>query len=197
VRLRAVTPADAPELAAIYAPLVRDTAISFETEAPSADEMRERIVAIGEWRPWLVAEDIGDDADAVLGYAYASEFAVRAAYRWAVFTTVYVAPDAQRRGVARALYEALFGILDALGYRRAFAWVTLPNDPSLALHRALGFTDAGIFHRAGFKLGAWHDVAMLERSLGDGDPAPPEGEPRSIRMLTPDRLAAALRTPDR
>ena len=136
--------------------------------------MRARIETIAARRPWLVAED----DDAFLGYAYASEFATRASYRWSVFTTVYVAPAAQRRGVGRALYTALFAQLDALGFRRAFAWITLPNEPSLGLHRALGFTDVGVMHRAGFKFDAWHDVAFLERSLGN-DPAPPDGEPRS------------------
>jgi L-amino acid N-acyltransferase YncA len=174
VRIRAVTPADAPAIAAIYTPIVRNTSISFEIDAPSVDEMRARVETIGSRRPWLVAEDDG----AFLGYAYASEFAARAAYRWAVFTTVYVAPAAQRRGIGRALYGELFARLDELGYRRAFAWITLPNDASLGLHRALGFTDVGIMHRAGFKFDAWHDVAFLERSLGN-DPAPPDGEPRS------------------
>ncbi len=172
--LRAVTPADAPAIAAIYAPIVRDTSISFEVDPPSVDQMRARIETIAAARPWIVAAD----GDTILGYAYASEFASRAAYRWSVFTTVYVAPAVHRRGVGRALYVELFARLSELGYRRAFAWITLPNDPSLGLHRALGFTDAGIMHRAGYKFNAWHDVAFLERSLGS-DPAPPDGEPRT------------------
>lgn len=182
-----MTPADAPAIAAIYGSIVRDTAISFETEAPSADEIAARIAAISGARPWLVAED----GAAFLGYAYAAEFRSRAAYRWSIETTVYVAPAAQRRGVASALYAALFRLLDQLGYRRAYAGITLPNDPSLALHRALGFTDAGILQRAGFKFDRWHDVAFLERSLGT-DPAPPDGEPRAFAALTPAEVAATL-----
>jgi len=191
VRLRAVTPADAPAIAAIYSPVVRETAISFEAEPPSDDEMRSRIVAIAPRRPWLVAED----DDVLLGYAYASEFRSRAAYRWSVETTVYVATAAHRRGVGRALYSALFRLLDMLGYRRAYAGITLPNDASVGLHHALGFTEAGILHRAGFKFGTWHDVVTLERSLGS-DPAPPDGEPRSFATLAPKTVTAALCTPD-
>jgi L-amino acid N-acyltransferase YncA len=188
VRLRPVTPADAPAIAAIYAPIVRETAISFEAVPPSDDEIRARIAALHPQRPWIVAED----DDAFLGYAYAGEFRSRAAYRWSIETTVYVAAAAHRRGVGRALYTALFGLLDALGYRRAYAGITLPNDASLALHHAVGFTDAGLLRRAGYKFDRFYDVAFLERSLGT-DPAPPDGEPRSFAALAPAFVADVLR----
>ncbi len=188
MRLRPVTPADAPAIAAIYGAIVRDTSISFETVPPSDDEIRTRIAAVMPQRPWLVAED----DTAFLGYAYAGEFRSRAAYRWSIEATVYVAPIAHRRGVGRALYSALFALLDALGYRRAFVGVTLPNEPSVGLHHALGFTDVGVLHRAGFKFGRYHDVASLERPLGT-DPAPPDGEPRSFAELAPAFVADVLR----
>lgn len=187
MRLRPVTPADAPAIAAIYGAVVRDTSISFETVPPSDDEMRARIAAVYPQRPWLVAED----DDAFLGYAYANEFRSRAAYRWSVETTVYVAVPAHRRGVGRRLYTALFALLDALGYRRAFVGITLPNDASVGLHHALGFTDVGVLARAGFKFGRYHDVASLERSLGT-DPQPPDGEPWSFATLSPAFVAEVL-----
>jgi L-amino acid N-acyltransferase YncA len=187
VRLRPVTPADAPAIAAIYGPVVRHTSISFEAVAPSDDEIRKRIAAVFPQRPWLVAED----DDAVLGYAYASEFRSRAAYRWSVETSVYIAAAAQRHGIGRRLYTALFALLDALGYRRAFVGITLPNDASVGLHHALGFTDVGVLQRAGFKFGRYHDVASLERSLGT-DPQPPDGEPRSFATLSPAFAAEVL-----
>src|SRR4051812_25285781 len=121
--IRLATAADAAAVAAIYAPFCESTPISFEATAPTPEEMARRILKVMERLPWLVLDEDGT----VAGYAYAGPHRERAAYRWAVDVTVYVAPDRRRRGVGRALYAVLFGLLRALGYYKAFAGVTLPN----------------------------------------------------------------------
>jgi phosphinothricin acetyltransferase len=160
-RIRLATPADGAALAEIYAPAVQESATSFELDAPDADEMARRVARLTVRTPWLACEHRGR----VLGYAYASPHRDRPAYRWSVEVSAYVHPDARRTGVARALYTALFAVLTRQGFRNAYAGITLPNDASVAMHRAVGFTDVGIYHGVGYKLGAWHDVAWLERVL--------------------------------
>jgi L-amino acid N-acyltransferase YncA len=167
--IRDAVAADAGRCAAIYAPYVRDTAISFESEPPSADEMAARIAAAQRAHAWLVLEDEGQ----VVGYAYGGPFMARAAYQWATAVSVYLNPDRRRRGGGRALYEALFERLAARGHRTALAGVALPNDASVGLHRALGFEPAGTYRRVGWKLGRWHDVAWYQRPLTEDD-GPPE-----------------------
>jgi phosphinothricin acetyltransferase len=161
---------DAAACAEIYAPYVLDTAISFEDEAPTADELGARIERITRTYPWLIAELGGR----VVGFAYASPHRERAAYRWAADVAVYVAHDAKRRGIGRALYETLLDLLARQGVHVACAGIALPNDASVALHRAVGFLPVGIYRRIGFKHGRWHDVAWWQRELlptGGGEPA--------------------------
>jgi phosphinothricin acetyltransferase len=152
---------DADACAAIYAPYVTDTAISFETEPPDAAEMAARIAAAQRTHAWLVLEDGGR----VVAYAYGGMFRTRAAYRWACEVSVYVERGRRRTGAGRALYEALLERLTERGYRTALAGMTLPNDASAGLHRALGFEPVGTFRRVGYKFGAWHDVAWAQRML--------------------------------
>ena len=168
--IRDADAADAERCADIYAPYVRDTAISFESEPPSAAEMAERIAGAQRAHAWLVLAD----HDQVVGYAYGGPFMARAAYRWATAVSVYLDPTRHRRGSGRALYEALFDRLAARGHRTALAGIALPNDASTGLHRALGFELVGTYRRVGWKLGRWHDVAWYQRPLGDDDgpPAP-------------------------
>lgn len=168
--VRDATQADAAACAAIYAPYVRDTAITFELEPPSPDEMAERIAAAARGHAWLVLEDVGG----VVGYAYGGVFNYRAAYRWASEVSVYVERGRHRTGAGRALYEALFTRLAQRGYRMVVAGMTLPNDASVGLHCAMGFQPVGTFARIGFKHGRWHDVAWAQRPLIEGDGAPPE-----------------------
>lgn len=171
--IRTATPDDAAAVQAIYAPIVRDTSISFETEPPSVDEMRQRIAGTLAQFPWLVALD---EAGAVAGYVYASRYAERRAYRWSATVTAYVRGDQRGRGVGKALYGELLAQLTALGYCQAYAGITLPNDPSIALHEAVGFERVGIFRNAGHKLGRWYDVGWWQRALQRPDPPP---EPRA------------------
>jgi L-amino acid N-acyltransferase YncA len=168
MRVRQATEHDAASCAAIYAPYVTDSVISFELEPPSAAEMATRIAAAHDW---LVLED---DAARVVGYAYAGVFAPRAAYRWATEVSVYLARGFERRGGGRMLYEALFPRLAARGFRMAIAGMTLPNDASVGLHRALGFQPVGTYRRIGYKHGAWHDVAWTQRELIADDEPPSE-----------------------
>ena len=172
MRVRPATEADGAACAAVYAPYVTDTAVSFETEPPSAAEMAQRIAAA---HAWLVLEDEGQ----IVGYAYAGTFHPRAAYRWACETSVYLAPGHARRGGGRALYDVLLPHLIERGFRVAIAGMTLPNDGSVGLHRALGFEPVGTYKRIGYKHGAWHDVAWTQRVLAAGDDPP--SEPRSRR----------------
>lgn len=168
--VRHATQADAAACAEIYAPYVRDTAITFELEPPGAAEMAKRIAAAARDHAWLVLEEGGH----VSGYAYGGTYNRRPAYRWAAEVSVYVEFGHRRTGAGRALYEQLFARLSARGYRIAVAGMTLPNEASVGLHRALGFQHVGIYRRIGFKLGRWHDVAWMQRALAeDGDADPP------------------------
>lgn len=145
---------DAPAIQAIYAPVVRDTAISFEYEAPDVPEMERRIAKVLASRPWLVYRSGGE----VLGYAYATGYRERRAYDWNVEVSVYVREDARGRGVARHLYGRLFHLLRALNYRQVIAGATIPNVASERLHASFGFQRMGVLPRAGYKFGQWHDV---------------------------------------
>jgi phosphinothricin acetyltransferase len=166
---------DASACAELYAPFVTDTAISFEERPPETAEFAERIERTSRSYPWLVAEEDGR----VVGFAYASAHRTRAAYRWAADVAVYVASDQRRRGVGRALYEALLSLLAEQGVRIACAGIALPNQASVALHEALGFQHVGVYRRIGWKAGAWHDVGwwQLELLAPDGqapaEPGPP------------------------
>jgi L-amino acid N-acyltransferase YncA len=168
--IREATIEDAAACAALYAPYVTDTAISFEAEPPSSREMAERIASALERYAWFVAEDAGR----VVGYAYGGRFAPRAAYRWSCEVSVYVERGRRRGGIGRLLYEALLPRLAERGFRTALAGMTLPNDASVALHRAMGFEHAGTYRRIGWKHGAWHDVEWAQRHLSSSSEAPRE-----------------------
>ena len=165
--IRAAVQADAASLLAIYGPFVENSAVSFETKVPSVEEFAARIdKALKGWQ-WLVAEQDGQ----CIGYAYGSSHRERPAYRWSVEVSVYVRPDAHRRGVGRALYRRLFDDLTRKGFCNAFAGVALPNDGSIALHRSVGFEPIGVFKSVGHKFGQWQDVAWFQRVLRDSPPA--------------------------
>jgi L-amino acid N-acyltransferase YncA len=169
--IRLANAADAEAVLAIYAPIVRDTAISFELVPPTVSEMQARIETTLPVLPWLVAESARD----VIGYAYASRHRERAAYQWAVDVSVYVRAEARGHGVARALYRALLAILEDLSYCTALAGIALPNVASVAFHEAMGFTPVGVYRKVGYKLGTWHNVGWWQRPLREyvNDPAPP------------------------
>jgi L-amino acid N-acyltransferase YncA len=171
--IREARSGDAAGLLAIYGPVVRETAISFEVAVPSLEEMRRRIDETLPRMPWLVVV-AGDD---VAGYAYAGPHRTRAAYQWSVDVSVYVHPRHHRAGVGRALYSALLDLLVLQGYCRAYAGITLPNPASVGLHEALGFRPVGVYSGVGFKVGAWHDVGWWQRPLGAPPPHPAPPRP--------------------
>jgi phosphinothricin acetyltransferase len=179
IEYRLATVDDAPAIAAIYAPYVRETIVSFETDAPDAAEIAARIERIGRQYPWLTASADGR----IVGYAYACENRARLAYRWSVDTAVYLAPSAQRRGIGRALYGRLFELLRAQGYVNAFAGIALPNAASVALHEAMGFAPIGVYRNVGYKLGAWRDVGWWQLALLEPPSNP--AEPIAIGDLNP------------
>ncbi len=167
--IRPAEETDAGQILAIYGPFCY-TPVSFEAEPPSEDEMRRRIASLAERYPWLVC----DDGGAVLGYAYASPHRARAAYRWSVEVSAYVADGRRRRGVGRALYTSLLRALTLQGYANAYAGIALPNPASVGLHEAVGFTPVGVYRGVGYKNGAWHDVGWWERPLAARRPEPAE-----------------------
>lgn len=161
MRIRPVTIDDAAAIAAIYAPFVTDTAISFEVIPPDGAEMARRIADLLPAYPYLVAED----ARQLVGYACASPHRARAAYVSSVDVAIYVAPGASGRGIGRMLYAELLPAAAARGYHAAFAGIALPNVASIRLHEAVGFMPVGIYHEVGYKLGRWHDVGWWQRLL--------------------------------
>jgi phosphinothricin acetyltransferase len=158
--IRLARPDDAADLRAIYAPAVA-TPISFEVEVPTEQEMRNRVLKTLKVYPWLVCEQ----GSRVVGYAYGSRHRQRAAYDWSVEVSVYVDKTIRRKGVGKALYLALFKALSCQGFYSAFAGITVPNPESVGFHESVGFRPIGIFHRVGFKAGAWHDVGWWELPL--------------------------------
>jgi L-amino acid N-acyltransferase YncA len=163
---------DAFACSQIYAPYVRNTVISLEERPPGEDEMAARMQRISARYPWLIAERDGE----VAGFAYAGEHRERAAYRWASDVTVYLGAAHHRRGIGRSLYTALFELLIRQGIYVACAGVTLPNDASVGLHEALGFSSVGIYRQVSWKFGAWHDVGWWELQLRE----PSDGRPDEL-----------------
>lgn len=177
--IRPVDISDAAAILSIYAPYIESTAFTFETVVPSLEEYEQRIRTNTSSYPWLVAVDNGK----VIGYAYASRHRERAAYQWTVESSVYVAEDYHHAGVAKQLYEALFELLKSAGFVNVFAVITLPNPKSYAFHQKMGFEPVCVYKNIGFKLGRWHDVAWLQKTVN-----PHSAEPVSPRsgMATND-----------
>lgn len=185
MNIRIATPADAEAVRDIYAPHVA-THTSFEQTAPSTEEIANRITATLQRYPWLVLED----GEAIAGYAYAGTHRARHAYQWSVEASVYVAPTHHRRGVARRLYDALFAALEHQGFINVYAGITLPNDRSVAFHRAMGFEPIGVYRRIGFKNGAWHDVEWSAKRLPAPEGAPPDPRPLPTVVEAISKLVA-------
>jgi len=168
--IRDATPSDASAVAAIYAPYVTDTAITFETEVPTEAEMASRIATAQLKHAWLVLETDGQ----VAGYAYGGVWRGRAAFRWSCEVSVYLRTGLRRTGGGRALYEALFARLAERGYFVVVASMTEPNEASYGLHQALGFDYVGTHRRVGWKNGAWRDVTFLQATIAAGGEPPAE-----------------------
>ncbi len=176
IMLRPVTVADAAELVSIYAPYVQQTAVTYEYEVPSVEEFRGRIANTIRKYPYLAAVEEG----VILGYAYASAFHPRAAFRWTAEVTVYLRKEAHGRGIGRMLYEALEEGLKKQNVQTAIALIADPNPESVAFHEKMGYAVAGRLTNCAYKLGQWRGMHYMEKSLGEhrGEPKPflPYGE---------------------
>jgi L-amino acid N-acyltransferase YncA len=161
-QLRPAITADAAQIAAIYNYYVRETLVTFEEEPVADVEMARRIADTTASYPWLVAEVDGR----IAGYAHASSWKRRSAYRFAAESTVYLAPASTGQGLGRTLYAALIAAMRTRGLRCAIAGIALPNPASIAIHEKLGFAPIGHFRQVGWKFGRWVDVGYWELILG-------------------------------
>ena len=175
IQIRVARESDAAQLQAIYAPYVERTAVSFEYEAPDAVTFLERIRRVQEKYPYLVAESGGE----LLGYAYAGSFHTREAYSWSAEASIYLRMDCRRMGVGSALYRALETALKAMGVRRLYASIAVPDDPdehltldSVRFHTAMGFRTVGEFHHCGWKFNRWYSTVWMEKVLASDTSAP-------------------------
>ena len=171
VEVRMAAPSDAQGILDIYAPYVRESFCTFETEVPSHEQMVEKIENYSQTRPWLVCTV----NNTLASYVYASGHRDRAAYQWCCESSVYTHDDFQGKGIALQLYKALFAILEMQGYRNVYAAITLPNEASIKLHEKCGFTHFATFENIGYKLGEWKDVGWWKLRLNEYDakPSPP------------------------
>ena len=166
MKIRPATFADIPAITRIYAHAVKTGTASFELEAPNEEEMRGRMKAVLDSKfPYFVAEIDGE----IAGYAYASFYRTRPAYRFTVEDSVYVAADMQRRGIGRTLLEKLIAACTALGFRQMIAVIGDSGQAaSIGMHRACGFEDAGNLRNIGWKFGRWLDTPLMQLALGPG-----------------------------
>jgi|SRR6185436_8193327 len=176
-KIRLITPDDADHVLEIYKPYVLNTYITFEYDVPSSEEWKNKIEKITVKYPWLVCTY----KDEITGYAYGSTHRDRTAYQWSPESTVYMSEKFHRKGIARVLYETLFAMLKLQGYINVYAGVGLPNTKSEEFHKALGFTELGIFKNVGYKLGAWHDTKWFQLHLSPHTINPPP--PKSIAEI--------------
>ncbi len=167
MKIRSATPADAHAVIEIYAPYVLTTAVSFEEEPPTIDEMAGRIQ---QSCAWLVAED----DEGIHGLAYAAPFHRRPAYRWSVEVSIYLEADATGQGLGKRLLADLLDELRDGGYVNAFAGTTLPNPASITLFESFGFEKVAHQRMVGFKLGRWHDVGWWQLHIVEPSVPPPE-----------------------
>lgn len=166
--LRLGRESDAAAVLGIYAPYIESTPITFETDVPSLESFEARLRGYGETYPLIVAERSG----ALAGYAYAHRCGERAAYAWNAELSVYLDPRFRGAGIGRALCTALLDLLAAQGVRNVFSLITVPNAASIGLHEALGFALMGTQRQAGYKRGAWHDVAWYQKQIGSFSNSP-------------------------
>jgi L-amino acid N-acyltransferase YncA len=175
MRIEPALPSDAAEIAAIYAHHVVHGTASFELEPPSAAEMGERLAKVRDaGSPWLVARDVGEE---LLGYAYASQFRDRPAYRFTCENSVYIRDDRRGEGIGRALLALLIVEAERAGFRQMIAVIAGAQPASVQLHAACGFAQAGRMQSVGRKHGQWLDTFYMQRALGAGDNTSPTEEP--------------------
>lgn len=192
--IRIATPADAEAVLEIYKPFVTGTVVTFEELVPSVNEFRERMVSVLHESPYLVCEVDGQ----IVGYAYASAYRLRSAYRWNREVTVYIRPGFHGMKIGTALYQALFEITRKQNFSNLLAIITLPHPASVGLHEQMGFKAAAVFHNVGYKMGRWLDVGWWELNLHPEWGTPPEpvlfcklNEPELINQIL-DKSSAII-----
>lgn len=172
--LRDACSADLPEITAIYTESVLNGAASYELAPPDQAEMEARFLAItSKGYPYIAAES---PDGLLLGYAYASAFRTRPAYRWLVEDSIYLAPGARGRGIGKALLAELVARCATLGFRQMVAVIGGASPSSVAVHQALGFELTGTLKATGFKHGRWQDTVLMQIALGDGTATDPDPE---------------------
>jgi phosphinothricin acetyltransferase len=169
--IRTAREEDAAEIASIYAHHVLHGTASYDTEPPSTDYIRDKVRSVlGEGWPFLVAEDEGG----IVGYAYATQFRDRAAYRWTAENSIYVRADSLGRGVGKTLLIKLLDRSEACGFRQMIAVIGGAAEASVRLHASCGFEEAGRIRAAGWKHGRWLDNVYMQKALGEGSGTSPE-----------------------
>jgi phosphinothricin acetyltransferase len=184
--IRLATGDDAAAILDIYAPYIQNTSFTFETEVPSLHAFKERINNYLQRWPWLVCEIDGK----IAGYAYAGNYRERVAYQWCTESSIYLHDDFQKKGVARALYTALIGILKEQGFRNVYAVINLPNEKSVAFHESMGFTYFATYENVGYKLGRWKNVGWWQLIINEYGPEP--AAPIMFAELNKEKLPAIL-----
>ncbi len=159
--IRSATGKDASAIAAIYNHYIKNTVVSFEEQPISSEEMAGRIESVVPDFPWLILEEAGE----VLGYAYASRWNGRCAYRYSAESSVYLDPGAVGRGAGTSLYERLLAELQRMGLHTVIGGIALPNPASVALHEKFGFKKVAHYEEVGFKYERWIDVGYWQLKL--------------------------------
>lgn len=188
--IRAVEPADLPRIAEIYADAVDNGTATYELEAPTLEEMRSRHAALlAQGYPYIVAERDGQ----VVGYAYAGPFRARAAYRFLVEDSIYLAPEAKGAGVGTALMRALIEECTRRGFRQMIAVIGdgRSDSPSVRLHERMGFSHTGSMPGSGYKHGRWLDTALMQLSMNGGAALPPDPDSVPERMFRESQAGKA------
>ena len=196
VKLRVARLCDAEGILAIYAPYVKETAITFEYEVPGLSEFRARMETTLKKYPYLVAEQDGE----LLGYAYTGPFVGRAAYDWAAEVTIYLKADKRKMGLGRRLYHAIEAISKAQNILNLNACIASPETEdayltrnSIQFHTHMGYTIVGEFHQCGYKFGRWYNMAWMEKHIGPHPAIPAPVVP--FPALPPARYGLSFRTP--
>lgn len=186
--IRLARPEDSQEILDIYSPYVRDTTLTFVSTIPTVAEIESKMKQIQKRYPYLVCTS----NERVIGFAYANEVRPHEAYRWNAELSIYLDESYHRRGIATALYTALFQILRTQGFVNLYAVITIPNEPSIALHRHFGFTEIGVHQATGYKFGGWRDVVWMHHRIEDAADPGEHGVPTPISKMHKNDLETAL-----
>ena len=163
IKIRDVMPEDAERIQEIYSPYVADTVISFEITVPDKSEMKKRIKKLlANDFPYIVAEN---ESGTVVGYAYADKFGEREAYRYSFIVSIYLDMEVQSKGIGQKLYNELEKRMKKMGIVQVLSAITGKNEKSLKFHEKNGFTKIGHFPKVGYKMGEWHDIIWMNKTI--------------------------------